>query len=177
MDRWFNKDLERKDLPKNVNREELYGFLNDNKVLEDEKYVAIYEDLLENEDWYKEFFKEKLLLNEKFDNRIMNYYVSLAVMDTVALTLMIITKKYGAMPSVVAVNVAGFITGKLIPDIGANSNMEQLKKNLEEKSNHYYKNLILGQGIMDDGFDIKLKEVGNSELSRKLSLNKAVRKN
>lgn len=56
MDRWFNKDLERKDLPKNVNREELYGFLNDNKVLEDEKYVAIYEDLLENEDWYKEFF-------------------------------------------------------------------------------------------------------------------------
>lgn len=30
---------------------------------------------------------------------------------------------------------------------------------------------------MDDGFDIKLKEVGNSELSRKLSLNKAVRKN
>ena len=70
MDRWFNKDLERKDLPKNVNREELYGFLNGNKVLEDEKYVAIYEDLLENEDWYKEFFKEKLLLNEKFDNRI-----------------------------------------------------------------------------------------------------------
>ena len=134
MDRWFNKDLERKDLPKNVNREELYGFLNGNKVLEDEKYVAVYEDLLENEDWYKEFFKEKLLLNEKFDNRIMNYYVSLAVMDTVALTLMIITKKYGAMPSVVAVNVAGFITGKLIPDICANSNMEQLKKNLEEKA-------------------------------------------
>ena len=94
MDRWFNKDLERKDLPKNVNREELYGFLNDNKVLEDEKYVAIYEDLLENEDWYKEFFKEKLLLNEKFDSKIMNYYVSLAVMDTVALTLMIITRKY-----------------------------------------------------------------------------------
>ena len=30
---------------------------------------------------------------------------------------------------------------------------------------------------MDDGFDIKLKEVGNSELSRKLSLNKTVRKN
>lgn len=177
MDRWFNKDLERKDLPKNVNREELYGFLNDNKVLEDEKYVAIYEDLLENEDWYKEFFKEKLLLNEKFDNRIMNYYVSLAVMDTVALTLMIITRKYGAMPSVVVVNVAGFITGKLIPDICANSNMEQLKKNLEEKSNHYYKNLILGQGIMDDGFDTELKEVGNSELSRKLSLNKTVRKN
>ena len=58
MDRWFNKDLERKDLPKNVNREELYGFLNGNKVLEDEKYVAIYEDLLENEDWYKEFFKK-----------------------------------------------------------------------------------------------------------------------
>ena len=107
----------------------------------------------------------------------MNYYVSLAVMDTVALTLMIITRKYGAMPGVVAVNVAGFITGKLIPDICANSNMEQLKKILEEKSNHYYKNLILGQGIMDDGFDIKLKEVGNSELSRKLSLNKAVRKN
>lgn len=131
MDRWFNKDLERKDLPKNVNSEELYGFLNGNKVLEDEKYVAIYEDLLENEDWYKEFFKEKLLLNEKFDNRIMNYYVSLAVMDTVALTLMIITKKYGAMPSVVAINVAGFITGKLIPDICANSNMEPLKKNLE----------------------------------------------
>ena len=177
MDRWFNKDLERKDLPKNVNREELYGFLNDNKVLEDKKYVAIYEDLLENEDWYKEFFKEKLLLNEKFDNRIMNYYVSLAVMDTVALTLMIITKKYGAMPSVVAVNVAGFITGKLIPDICANSNMEPLKKNLGEKSSEYYKNLILAQGIMDDGFDIKLKEVGNSELSRKLSLNKAVRKN
>ena len=177
MDRWFNKDLERKDLPKNVNREELYGLLNDNKVLEDEKYVAIYEDLLENEDWYKEFFKEKLLLNEKFDNRIMNYYVSLAVMDTVALTLMVITRKYGAMPSVVAVNVAGFITGKLIPDICANSNMEQLKKNLEEKSNHYYKNLILAQGLMDDGFDTELKEVGNSELSRKLSLNKAVRKN
>ena len=177
MDRWFNKDLERKDLPKNVNREELYGFLNDNKVLEDEKYVAIYEDLLENEDWYKEFFKEKLLLNEKFDNRIMNYYVSLAVMDTAALTLMIITRKYGAMPSVVAINVAGFITGKLIPDICANSNMEPLKKNFGEKSSEYYKNLILGQGIMDDGFDIKLKEVGNSELSRKLSLNKAVRKN
>lgn len=177
MDRWFNKDLERKDLPKNVNREELYGFLNDNKVLEDEKYVAIYEDLLENEDWYKEFFKEKLLLNEKFDNRIMNYYVSLAVMDTVALTLMIITRKYGAMPSVVAVNVAGFITGKLIPDICANSNMEQLKKNLEEKSSEYYRNLILAQGLMTEEFDIKLKEVGNSELSRKLSLNKAVRKN
>ena len=177
MDRWFNKDLERKDLPKNVNREELYGFLNDNKVLEDEKYVAIYEDLLENEDWYKEFFKEKLLLNEKFDNRIMNYYVSLAVMDTVALTLMIITRKYGAMPGVVAVNVAGFITGKLIPDICANSNMEPLKKNFGEKSSEYYKNLILAQGIMDDEFDIKLKEVGNSELSRKLSLNKAVRKN
>ena len=177
MDRWFNKDLERKDLPKNVNREELYGFFNDNKVLEDEKYVAIYEDLLENEDWYKEFFKEKLLLNEKFDNRIMNYYVSLAVMDTVALTLMIITRKYGAMPGVVAINVAGFITGKLIPDICANSNMEPLKKNFGEKSSEYYKNLILGQGIMDDGFDIKLKEVGNSELSRKLSLNKAVRKN
>ena len=177
MDRWFNKDLERKDLPKNVNREELYGFLNDNKVLEDEKYVAIYEDLLENEDWYKEFFKKKLLLNEKFDNRIMNYYVSLAVMDTVALTLMIITRKYGAMPGVVAVNVAGFITGKLIPDICANSNMEQLKKNLEEKSSEYYKNLILAQGLMAEEFDIKLKDVGNSELSRKLSLNKAVRKN
>ena len=177
MDRWFNKDLERKDLPKHVNREELYGFLNDNKVLEDEKYVAIYEDLLENEDWYKEFFKEKLLLNEKFDNRIMNYYVSLAVMDTVALTLMIITRKYSAMPSVVAVNVAGFITGKLIPDICANSNMEQLKKNLEEKSSEYYRNLILAQGLMTEEFDIKLKEVGNSELSRKLSLNKAVRKN
>ena len=177
MDRWFNKDLERKDLPKNVNSEELYGFLNGNKVLEDEKYVAIYEDLLENEDWYKEFFKEKLLLNEKFDNRIMNYYVSLAVMDTVALTLMIITKKYGAMPSVVAVNVAGFITGKLIPDICANSNMEQLKKDLEEKSSEYYKNLILSQGLMAEEFDIKLKEAGNSELSRKLSLNKAVRKN
>lgn len=177
MDRWFNKDLERKDLPKNVNSEELYGFLNGNKVLEDEKYVAIYEDLLENEDWYKEFFKEKLLLNEKFDNRIMNYYVSLAVMDTVALTLMIITRKYGAMPGVVAVNVAGFITGKLIPDICANRNMEQLKKNLEEKSSEYYKNLILAQGLMAEEFDIKLKEVGNSELSRKLSLNKAVRKN
>lgn len=177
MDRWFNKDLERKDLPKNVNSEELYGFLNDNKVLEDEKYVAIYEDLLKNEDWYKEFFKEKLLLNEKFDNRIMNYYVSLAVMDTIALTLMIITRKYGAMPSVVAVNVAGFITGKLIPDICANSNMEQLKKNLEEKSSEYYKNLILSQGLMAEEFDIKLKEVGNSELSRKLSLNKAIRKN
>lgn len=177
MDRWFNKDLERKDLPKNVNREELYGFLNDNKVLEDEKYVAIYEDLLENEDWYKEFFKEKLLLNEKFDNRIMNYYVSLAVMDTVALTLMIITRKYGAMPGVVAVNVAGFITGKLIPDICVNSNMEQLKKNLEEKSSEYYKNLILAQGLMAEEFDIKLKDVGNSELSRKLSLNKAIRKN
>lgn len=177
MDRWFNKDLERKDLPKNVNSEELYGFLNGNKVLEDEKYVAIYEDLLENEDWYKEFFKEKLLLNEKFDNRIMNYYVSLAVMDTVALTLMIITRKYGAMPGVVAVNVAGFITGKLIPDICVNSNMEQLKKNLEEKSSEYYKNLILAQGLMAEEFDIKLKDVGNSELSRKLSLNKAVRKN
>mgnify|MGYP001139295186 FL=1 len=177
MDRWFNKDLERKDLPKNVNSEELYGFLNDNKVLEDEKYVAIYEDLLENEDWYKEYFKEKLLLNEKFDNKIMNYYVSLAVMDTIALTLMIITRKYGAMPSVVAVNVAGFITGKLIPDICANSNMEQLKKNLEEKSSEYYKNLILSQGLMAEEFDIKLKEVGNSELSRKLSLNKAIRKN
>lgn len=177
MDRWFNKDLERKDLPKNVNSEELYGFLNDNKVLEDEKYVAIYEDLLENEDWYKEYFKEKLLLNEKFDNKIMNYYVSLAVMDTIALTLMIITRKYGAMPSVVAVNVAGFITGKLIPDICANSNMEQLKKNLEEKSSEYYKNLILAQGLMAEEFDIKLKEVGNSELSRKLSLNKAIRKN
>lgn len=177
MDRWFNKDLERKDLPKNVNSEELYGFLNDNKVLEDEKYVAIYEDLLENEDWYKEYFKEKLLLNEKFDNKIMNYYVSLAVMDTIALTLMIITRKYGAMPSVVAVNVAGFITGKLIPDICANSNMEQLKKNLEEKSSEYYKNLILSQGLMAEEFDIKLKELGNSELSRKLSLNKAIRKN
>lgn len=177
MDRWFNKDLERKDLPKNVNKEELYGFLNDNKVLEDEKYVAIYEDLLENEDWYKEFFKEKLLLNEKFDNRIMNYYVSLAVMDTIALTLMIITRKYGAMPSVIAVNVAGFITGKLIPDICANRNMEQLKKNLEEKSSEYYKNLILAHGLMTEEFDIKLKEVGNSELSRKLSLNKAIRKN
>lgn len=177
MDRWFNKDLERKDLPKKVNSEELYGFLNDNKVLEDEKYVAIYEDLLENEDWYKEFFKEKLLLNEKFDNRIMNYYVSLAVMDTVALTLMIITRKYGAMPSVVAVNVAGFITGKLIPDICANSNMEQLKKGLGEKSSEYYKNLILSQGLMAEEFDIKLKEVGNSKLSRKLSLNKAIRKN
>lgn len=176
MDRWFNKDLERKDLPKNVNSEELYGFLNDNKVLEDEKYVAIYEDLLKNEDWYKEFFKEKLLLNEKFDNRIMNYYVSLAVMDTVALTLMIITRKYGAMPSVVAVNVAGFITGKLIPDICVNSNMEQLKKNLEEKSSEYYRNLILAQGLMTEEFDIKLKDVGNSELSRKLSLNKAIRK-
>lgn len=177
MDRWFNKDLERKDLPKNVNSEELYGFLNDNKVLDDEKYVAIYEDLLENEDWYKEFFKEKLLLNEKFDNKIMNYYVSLAVMDTVALTLMIITRKYGAMLSVVAVNVAGFITGKLIPDICVNSNMEQLKKNLEEKSSEYYRNLILAQGLMTEEFDIKLKEVGNSELSRKLSLNKAIRKN
>ena len=53
MDRWFNKDLERKDLPKNVNSEELYGFLNDNKVLEDEKYVAIYEDLLKNEEGYE----------------------------------------------------------------------------------------------------------------------------
>lgn len=176
MDRWFNKDLERKNLPKNVNREELYGFLNDNKVLEDEQYVAIYEDLLENEDWYKEFFKEKLLLNEKFDNKIMNYYVSLAVMDTVALTLMIITRKYGAMPGVVAVNVAGFITGKLIPDICVNSNMEQLKKNLEEKSSEYYRNLILAQGLMTEEFDIKLKDVGNSELSRKLSLNKAIRK-
>ena len=177
MDRWFNKDLESKDLPKNVNREELYGFLNDNKVLEDEKYVAIYEDLLENEDWYKEFLKKKLLLNEKFDNRIMNYYVSLAVMDTVALTLMIITRKYGAMPGVVAVNVVGFITGKLIPDICANSNMEQLKKNLGEKSSEYYKNLILAPGIIDEKFYTELKEVGNSELSRKLSLNKAVRKN
>ena len=137
----------------------------------------IYEDLLKNEDWYKEFFREKLLLNEKFDNRIMNYYVSLAVMDTVALTLMIITRKYGAMPGVVAVNVAGFITGKLIPDICANSNMEQLKKNLGEKSSEYYKNLILAQGLMAEEFDIKLKKVGNSELSRKLSLNKAIRKN
>ena len=177
MDSWFNKDLERKDLPKNVNKEELYGFLSDNKVLEDEKYVAIYEDLLENEDWYKAYFKEKLLLNEKFDSRIMNYYVSLAVMDTIALTLMVITRKYGAMPSVVAVNVAGFITGKLIPDICANRNMEQLKKDLEEKSSEYYRNLILAQGLMAEEFDIKLKEVGNSELSRKLSLNKAIRKN
>ena len=176
MDRWFNKDLERKDLLKNINEEELYGFLSDNKVLEGEKYAAIYEDLLENEDWYKEYFKEKLLLNEKFDSKIMNYYVSLAVMDTIALTLMVITRKYGAMPSVVAVNVAGFITGKLIPDICANSNMEQLKKDLGEKSSEYYKNLILAQGFMAEEFDIKLKEVGNSELSRKLSLNKAIRK-
>ena len=173
MDRWFNKDLERKDLLKNINEEELYGFLSDNKVLEGEKYAAIYEDLLENEDWYKEYFKEKLLLNEKFDSKMMNYYVSLAVMDTIALTLMIITRKYGAMPGVVAVNVAGFITGKLIPD----SNMEQLKKNLEEKSSEYYKNLILAQGLMTEEFDMELKEVGNSELSRKLSLNKAIRKN
>ncbi|HCY44634.1 MAG TPA: hypothetical protein DHU33_04340 [Firmicutes bacterium] len=176
MDRCFNGDLERKDLLKNINEEELYGFLSDNKVLEGEKYAAIYEDLLENEDWYKEYFKEKLLLNEKFDNKMMNYYVSLAVMDTIALTLMVITRKYGAMPGVVVVNVAGFITGKLIPDICANSNMEQLKKNLEEKSSEYYKNLILAQGLMAEEFDIKLKEVGNSELSRKLSLNKAIRK-
>lgn len=177
MDSWFNKDLERKDLPKNVNKEELYGFLSDNKVLEGEKYAAIYEDLLENEDWYKEYFKEKLLLNEKFDSKMMNYYVSLAVMDTIALTLMVITRKYGAMPGVVVVNVAGFITGKLIPDICVNSNMEQLKKNLEEKSSEYYRNLIFAQGLMTEEFDIKLKEVGNSELSRKLSLNKAIRKN
>ena len=177
MDRWFNKDLERKDLLKNINEEELYGFLSDNKVLEGEKYAAIYEDLLENEDWYKEYFKEKLLLNEKFDSKMMNYYVSLAVMDTIALTLMVITRKYGAMPGVVAVNVAGFITGKLIPDICANRNMEQLKKNLEEKSSEYYRNLILAQGLMTEEFDMELKEVGNSELSRKLSLNKAIRKN
>ena len=177
MDRCFNGDLERKDLPKNVNKEELYGFLSDNKVLEDEKYAAIYEDLLENEDWYKEYFKEKLLLNEKFDSKMMNYYVSLAVMDTIALTLMVITRKYGAMPSVVAVNVAGFITGKLIPDICANRNMEQLKKDLEEKSSEYYRNLILAQGLMTEEFDMELKEVKNSELSRKLSLNKAIRKN
>ena len=108
---------------------------------------------------------------------MMNYYVSLAVMDTIALTLMVITRKYGAMPGVVAINVAGFITGKLIPDICVNRNMEQLKKNLEEKSSEYYKNLILAQGFMAEEFDIKLKEVGNSELSRKLSLNKAIRKN
>ena len=177
MDRCFNGDLERKDLPKNVNAEELYSFLSENKGLEDEKYAAIYEDLLENEDWYKEYFKEKLLLNEKFDSKIMNYYVSLAVMDTIALTLMVITRKYGAMPGVVAVNVAGFITGKLIPDIYANSNMEQLKKSLEEKSSEYYGNLILAQGITDDEFDTELKKVKNSELSRKLSLNKAIRKN
>lgn len=176
MDRCFNGELERKDLLKNINEEELYGFLSDNKVLEDEKYAAIYEDLLENEDWYKEYFKEKLLLNEKFDSKMMNYYVSLAVMDTIALTLMVITRKYGAMPGVVAVNVAGFITGKLIPDICANSNMEQLKKDLGEKSSEYYKNLILAQGLMTEEFDMELKEVGNSELSRKLSLNKAIRK-
>ena len=55
--------------------------------------------------------------------------------------------------------------------------MEQLKKNLGEKSSEYYKNLILAQGLMAEEFDIKLKKVGNSELSRKLSLNKAIRKN
>lgn len=62
MDRCFNGDLERKDLLKNINEEELYGFLSDNKVLEGEKYAAIYEDLLENEIGIKNILKKNYYL-------------------------------------------------------------------------------------------------------------------